>query len=883
VREVNSGARLRGQVRRDMHRRSWVVALAGAIAVAGCGGGAKPGSTAGQKGSSQVTFTVTVNNQGPGTVTSSPAGIDCPAATTCSAQFSWNTPVLLRAQPGSQQYFNGWFGECSGTADCALAGNADKYVVSYFSAKPEAHANFTSPAQHGPAYADFLARAPTALDCTACHGASLQGQGLAPACASCHDAGSLLRLKRPAGPVAGAVAGGLEGYVRDVTGAPVASATVYLVKSTDIKDPTVAANFINKNGNDSLLGNASDEPLEGAIAAGGVTSAVTDGAGYYRFDPFPADEPYPYNGRFITVVPALLDDAHLPGGSACRAPYRYAALAGKRLDILVSMKPSATAAFVGPSRCLSCHTGHANQLQTAHANSLKPIGAAAPNRFPNWFEARNLFTDAGTALNLVWMPDPYNEAAVYTTDQSANPNLIHTARLYKAGTDYFIELKKVSSGTATPWPGDGLSGPGVYKVELAYGGGLYKQRFITKIGTSRYIIPLQYNFESQSGETAAGEFTRFKWQQYNLGQWNASALTGGTPATPPAARSFDHQCAGCHFTGYKLDLAANAASAVADPNGEAAFSGTAPETLNVTCETCHGPGSEHVAGGRAMVSVSLLTPEREVTICAQCHTRFNGKDLGTVGMNNYTSAKSEAGLALTDDKTHAATMVAGTSRSAFVANYVSVAGDALWKMDGTAGNYVLAPQFSHQKEPYKHHQQASDFIKTKKYRNPYELLTCTACHDIHGDTAQPHQLKNVLDDAGFGGGEGLCLGCHKAYLSVGQAIVTPETPIAERMKAHWVSQGINAVWMDGIRCTDCHMPKTAKSGSGTPSLTIAGTVYYENDIASHLLQVPRAADIVRTGGVPANQPGITATPSLIPIPYTNACGSCHAYSPKSGW
>lgn len=142
------------------------------------------------------------------------------------------------------------------------------------------------------------------------------------------------------------------------------------------------------------------------------------------------------------------------------------------------MKPSATAAFVGPSRCLSCHTGHANQLQTLHANGLKTIGAAAPRRFPNWFEARS-----------------------------------------------------------------------------------------------------------------------------------------------------------------------NSASAVADPNGEAAFSGAVPETLNVTCETCHGPGSEHVAGGKATVSVSLLTPEREVTICAQCHTRFDGRNLGTVAGNDYGAAKSEAGLA----------------------------------------------------------------------------------------------------------------------------------------------------------------------------------------------------------------------------------------------
>jgi Divergent InlB B-repeat domain len=866
-----------------MRRRSWIVALAGAIAVTGCGGGAKPTSSGGNKGGSQNTFTVTVNNQGPGTVTSSPAGIACAPGATCSAQFPWDTPVVLTARAAAGQYFNGWFGECSGTADCALTGNADQYVVSYFSASAQAHANFTSPALHAPAYAEFSAHPDTAaLKCTLCHGASLQGQGLAPACSSCHDGSMLVRLKRPAGLAAGSVAGGLEGYVRDVAGAPVASATVYLVKTTAIADPTVPANAINKNGTDSLLGNATDEPLEDAIAAGGVTSATTDANGYYRFDAFPADDPYPYNGRFVTVVPALLDDAHLPGGSACRSPLKFAAAAGKQLDVVVSMKPSASATFVGPSRCLGCHTGHASQLDTLHANGLKPIAAAPPKRFPNWFEARSLFTSQGTTLYLVWLAGSFNEAAVYTSDQSANPSLIQTARLFSSGADYFIEMKKASGGAVTPWPGDGVSGPGVYKVELAYGGGLYKQRFITKIGTSRYIIPLQYNFEGKADESGT-DFTRWKWQHYNLAHWSAAAATGGTPATPPAARSFDHQCAGCHFTGYKLDLVNNAASAVADPNGDAAFSGSGPETLNVTCETCHGPGSEHVAAGRSMISVSLLTPEREVTICTQCHTRFNGKDLGTVGGNNYSGAKSEAGLALAD-ATHAVTMPAGIGRTAFVTSYVSVAGDALWKMDGTAGNYVTVPQYSHQKEPYKHHQQASDFVKTKKYRNAYELLTCTACHDIHGDSGQPHQLKRALDYAGFGGYEGLCLGCHKPYLNSGQPDITATSSVAERMKSHWVAQGISAAWMGDVRCTDCHMPLTAKSGSGKQSLATSAAQYFANDIASHLLQVPRRADVVRAGGVPANQPGVTATASLLPIPYTNACGTCHANSSSdTGW
>lgn len=62
------------------------------------------------------TVSVTVN--GPGTVTSSPAGIDCPGA--CTAMFQRS--VTLTATPSTGTSFRGWTGACSGTAACDIAG-----------------------------------------------------------------------------------------------------------------------------------------------------------------------------------------------------------------------------------------------------------------------------------------------------------------------------------------------------------------------------------------------------------------------------------------------------------------------------------------------------------------------------------------------------------------------------------------------------------------------------------------------------------------------------------------------------------------------------------------------------------------------------------------
>ena len=61
---------------------------------------------------------VSVTVSGPGTVTSSPAGIDCPGS--CNAMFQ--RAVTLTATPSADAKFRGWTGACSGTATCVVTG-----------------------------------------------------------------------------------------------------------------------------------------------------------------------------------------------------------------------------------------------------------------------------------------------------------------------------------------------------------------------------------------------------------------------------------------------------------------------------------------------------------------------------------------------------------------------------------------------------------------------------------------------------------------------------------------------------------------------------------------------------------------------------------------
>jgi hypothetical protein len=78
-------------------------------------------------------FTLTVTEllgSGTGTVTSDPAGIDCPG--TCDFPFAPATSVSLSAEAAVDSLFGGWSGDCSGTGTCELTMDAEHSVSATF-------------------------------------------------------------------------------------------------------------------------------------------------------------------------------------------------------------------------------------------------------------------------------------------------------------------------------------------------------------------------------------------------------------------------------------------------------------------------------------------------------------------------------------------------------------------------------------------------------------------------------------------------------------------------------------------------------------------------------------------------------------------------------
>src|SRR6185503_19226717 len=76
------------------------------------------------------TLVVAKVGTGSGTVTSSPAGIDC--GPTCSTSYTANTVVNLTASPAAGSIFAGWGGACSGSGACQITMNAPKAVTATF-------------------------------------------------------------------------------------------------------------------------------------------------------------------------------------------------------------------------------------------------------------------------------------------------------------------------------------------------------------------------------------------------------------------------------------------------------------------------------------------------------------------------------------------------------------------------------------------------------------------------------------------------------------------------------------------------------------------------------------------------------------------------------
>ena len=597
----------------------------------------------------------------------------------------------------------------------------------------------------------------------------------------------------------------VKGVVQDGSSQAVEGAAVYLVPAADVeklrKEPSIEirANVDN------------DEPMEDTLATGRdkYPKGITDQTGAFTIS---AVEEGKY---FVYVEPA--DPAHLPGGDMANKAMSAAELTADPLAIQVSGKVPDNAYFVGSSKCLSCHKDYADLKKTLHKIGIAVIGKPGNlqdfSRFPDFNKGLDALR-AGKKFYFSGFDKGRGFDKYLISDQApADPaSLSFTATFF---TDTDGKLKFRTENAKNP-----SDPPRTYPVEMTYGGGLYKQRYLYKVADVHFPF-VQYNTE---GDESFADRTRKPWRDYHA-DWLFNEETGKL-TDPPRKKAFENECASCHFNGYSLTPTVGGdfvAGAVNDPNGELDIDGDGvPNELNIGCEVCHGAGSEHAKSpkekkGSTIVNPGKLAAERATVICNQCHSRPQGYLKNDQPVNK-------------DNKM----LTPGISRNEYLVNHTTredAAQKDFWA-DGV-----------HSKS---HHQQGTDLIRSKKYMNDSYLMTCADCHDPHGKSGVKHQLLMEVRD----GGNTLCANCHSDI----------------EIKAHTAA----AVGQEHekINCIDCHMTKTMQTGAGLGKGLEGkdGKNYWMNDISSHLFDVPRKDNPAVKGAEPGK---------AMPIPYTNACGECH--------
>lgn len=606
-----------------------------------------------------------------------------------------------------------------------------------------------------------------------------------------------------------AAATSISGVVKDVSNQSVSGAAIYLIPSADVAEMAKGKMEIKKNA-------ANDEPLEDNLAANKskYLKGTSDGQGAFSIANVPDDGKY-----FIYVVPK--DTTYLPGGDKSNMAVSVADLKDKKVEILLSGNIPADATFVGTSSCLKCHKDYSTEKMTLHKLGIRVAGKNSKlqdsSRFPEFDKGLDILKAGATFYFYEF--DKERSFDKYKVSMKM-PKDAATASLsanFSADPKGNIKVKMTNlKDTADP--------PREYPVEMTYGGGLYKQRYLLRIGKNLYPF-LQFN---SFGNDSFASRTRKPFRDYHA-DWFFNEETKKLQ-DPPIAKSFEKECAACHYTGYtltKMDSGAYIAGAVNDPNGEFDLDGDGvPNELNIGCESCHGAGSVHAKAKKAKKAATIVSPgklasERASVICGQCHSRPQGF------LKNDQPVNKDYKM-----------MVPGTSRNDYLVNYTTredASPKDIWE--------------SHSKS---HHQQYLDFIRSTKYRNGDRILSCDDCHDPHGVSTVKHQMREdaVSPNSTF------CQSCHTA-----QKDIAKHTEAAVGT-AHDVKE-------TNITCTSCHQPKTAQTGAGFGKglVTADGKVYWMNDITSHLFTVPRKDNVFVKGVDPDK---------AMPIPYTNSCGiSCH--------
>jgi hypothetical protein len=466
--------------------------------------------------------------------------------------------------------------------------------------------------------------------------------------------------------------------------------------------------------------------------------------------------------------------------------------------------------------------------------------------------------------------------------------------------------------------GEGYTDPQHKVTDRAPNFGEGKQRYMCRVQDVPYLVKwMKENNVSREGQKqdyidympvfimqdgtptgskvlAKGELGAPMFWQKSPGHW----------ATPD--NTLSRNCAGCHATGVQIKTKDFA-------DYKAVVTDWDYKDLNITCERCHGPGSEHAKSSAKtqIISPQYLTAKAGNELCGQCHGNHDGRSITPPGIykpaydGNYK-----------DTLGHGFFVPGVYGLDTFFANYEKPT--TKLEPDWKEGAFHSWPDQTHARS---HSMELSDLRRSAHYSNKTEKLTCFTCHDAHTLDAGPASLKvGGYDFANPAyGNNTLCLTCHAAggqfkdisksdvaalQLDAGRkvkkdgaavSVKATDAAVARNRVARAVAKHMQAgAAMGGAlytpddpkmpvgNCTSCHMPKIGKLQDINVDAMYhldfdknGKSAVAEGNVASHVFDIvwPGQSSILKN-----SDPSKGKDHDIMP----NSCSKCHAFARTSG-
>ena len=687
-----------------------------------------------------------------------------------------------------------------------------------------------------------------------------------------------------------------------------------------------------------------DRPISGAAVSveGQIITATTAG-----------------DGSFILrqVIPGYVylavqtpSENYLDGGTR-KAILAEGGNTVEDVEIILSGRPSVNASYLGMDACKTCHSTVWPELFAAYDSTPN---AAAHSRFvtegtdhlvykdmwpPADYSTAVLPRDAKGALLKVQDPrDGSGLVHIALCTQGEEPDRQYLFKFYpeqpegvtltEEDLDCSLDEEALFIPIAATIGGQGNWGEGYVDPEHTipdrhpnFGEG--KQRYMARIQDIPYLADYYQTYRAgetkqdyvcympafvmQSG-TAVGSDVLAEDVENAVGTptfWKKSPDHWCTPDN-----TLSRNCAGCHSTGLSVEF-----METLDYKGEVfkqVVSNWDYLDLNMTCERCHGPASEHVSDKTKLIMPQYLTVEAAAETCGQCHGNHDGRSLTPEGVfkpaydGNYKDTLGNGFF------------VPGIySLSTFFSKFdVPMALEpGVVSPDWKSGSFFSWPDQVHARV---HSQELLELRRSKHYNNSSQKLACFDCHNAHTlDGGPPSLTVNGYDfESAAYGNNTLCLTCHAAQgpfanvstadvavlqLDAGRtvtkdgeavAVSATDAALARDRVARAVAEHMQTKAAMGVAlytpddpdmpvgsCTSCHMAKIGKLQDINVDFfwqldfdMFGNSAVAEGDVPSHVF------DIVWPGQSAVLLPSATHDYDIMP----NSCSKCHVAARLSG-